>query len=184
MMVKQRHEIKGTAATEWNEVVIDSKAHDQSLKQSAAGLIAAFVVPVSAQCDRNCIRELLAIRDAATEHLNLLEPLPLLASMKMVVTLLSKCSTLSHHPLDPAQARAQAQRRQTQPEAAVGVVPRVRLLQIAMAMLTVGLVKSNALDLVLGYGVHRHLFKLLPLLQFHSIRCADALCILTWHIVI
>jgi hypothetical protein len=76
MMVKQRHQFQGTAATEWNEVVIDSRAHDQSLKQDAAGLIAAFIVPVSAQCDRTCIRELLAIRDAATEQLNLLQPLP------------------------------------------------------------------------------------------------------------
>jgi hypothetical protein len=75
-MVKQRHQFMGSAATEWNEVVIDSQAHDQSLKNDAAGLIAAFVVPVNSRCDRACIRDLLAIRDATTEQLNLAEPLP------------------------------------------------------------------------------------------------------------
>lgn len=75
-MVKQRHQFMGSAATEWNEVVIDSQAHDESLKRDPAGLIAAFVVPVNAHCDRACIRDLLAIRDETTEHLNLAEPLP------------------------------------------------------------------------------------------------------------
>jgi hypothetical protein len=75
-MVKQRHQFMGSAATEWNEVVIDSQAHDQSLRQNAAGLIAAFVIPVNSMCNRACIRELLAIRDATTQQLNLVEPLP------------------------------------------------------------------------------------------------------------
>jgi hypothetical protein len=76
-MVKQRYESMDSAATEWNEVVVDSKAHDRSLKQDAAGLIAAFVVPVNAMCDSACIRDLLVIRDATTKSLNLTEPLPI-----------------------------------------------------------------------------------------------------------
>jgi hypothetical protein len=75
-MVKQRYESMDKAATAWNEVVVDSKAHDRSLKQDAAGLIAAFVVPVNAMCDSACIRDLLSVRDATTEFLNLTDPLP------------------------------------------------------------------------------------------------------------
>lgn len=75
-MVKQRYESMDKAATAWNEVVVSSVAHDRSLKQDAAGLIAAFVVPVNAMCDGACIRDLMAVRDATTHYLNLLDPLP------------------------------------------------------------------------------------------------------------
>jgi len=81
-MVKQRYEgvDEPGAATwlmPWNEVVIDSRAHDRSLRQDAAGLLAAFVVPVNAKCDGACIRDLLAVRDATTQQLNLTDPLPI-----------------------------------------------------------------------------------------------------------
>jgi hypothetical protein len=76
-MAKQRYKSMDTAATEWNEVVVDSIAHDRSLKQDAAGLIAAFVVPVNAMCDSACIRDLLKVRDATTQRLNLTNPLPI-----------------------------------------------------------------------------------------------------------
>lgn len=75
-MVKQRYKSMDTAATPWNEVVVDSRAHDRFLRQNAAGLIAAFVVPVNAMCDSACIRDLMAVRDATAQHLNLTEPLP------------------------------------------------------------------------------------------------------------
>jgi len=74
--VKQRYESMDTAATPWNEVVVDSRAHERLLKQDAAGLIAAFVVPMNAMCDSACIRDLLAIRDQTTQQLNLTSPLP------------------------------------------------------------------------------------------------------------
>jgi hypothetical protein len=76
-MVKQRYKSMDTAATEWNEVVVDSKAHDEALKQDAAGLIAAFVAPVNAMCDSACVRELLKVVDATTQQLNLTDPLPI-----------------------------------------------------------------------------------------------------------
>lgn len=76
-MVKQRYQFMGSAANEWNEVVIDSQAHDESLRLDAAGLLAAFVVPVGAHCDRACVRDLLAVHDATTKQLNLAQPLPI-----------------------------------------------------------------------------------------------------------
>merc|ERR1711998_586993 len=69
----------GSAANQWNEVVISSEMHDASLRQNAADLIAAFVIPVNAHCDHACQKILLALRDEVTERLNLAEPLPVVS---------------------------------------------------------------------------------------------------------
>lgn len=78
-MAQQRYQFMDSAQNQWNEVVISSVMHDQSLQQNAAGLIAAFVVPVGAHCDHACQRDLLALRDSVTERLNLAEPLPVVS---------------------------------------------------------------------------------------------------------
>jgi hypothetical protein len=78
--------------------------------------------------------------------------------MWTVVTLLLRCSTLFHHPLDQDQARHRALHQGQHPlEVAVGVGQHVKLRQIVMVMLTVGLAKSSVPDLVPVCGARRHL---------------------------
>lgn len=81
--------------------------------------------------------------------------------------LLLNCLTPSRQSLDQDQTLDLDQTHQTHQaldhhnlqETAVGVGIHAKLLQTAMAMLSVGLVKSSAPEVVPAYGVRRSLFE-------------------------
>jgi enamine deaminase RidA (YjgF/YER057c/UK114 family) len=81
-----------------------------------------------------------------------------------VAMFLLSCSIPSRQSLDQDQTldldqTRQALDHQTLQEAAAGVGIHAKLLQTAMVMLTVGLVKSSAPEVVLVCGVRRSLFE-------------------------
>lgn len=78
-MVQQRHMGMNAVQSQWNEVVVDSQLHEQALQEDAAGLIAAFIIPVNSRCESGCIRQLLDIRDETTDRLKLADPIPVVA---------------------------------------------------------------------------------------------------------